>query len=270
MKKIRIAAVLSAIIMFVCGFLFISSQGNGSTSIIKGGQISVVVATEDIAPYTMLTSSLLTVKHIAASEVLNDYYTEIDKVAGSICTSEIYSGEVLTANRVMKKADAALGLASHLEKGKRAVTVEVDKEQGVANNLKVGSYVDVIFTAQIEGGQVNGAAVSAGQLLTGVYGENEPANAQVVGENAGMNFSVIALQNIKIAALDDTFSSSQDEGGETREYGSVTLEVTPDEAAKIALLKDSDNGKIRLVLRPLGDESTVNEPRNSVLQRYAQ
>ncbi len=269
MKKIRIAAVLSAIIMFVCGFLFISSQGNGNTSIIRGGQISVVVATEDIAPYTMLTSNMLTVKHIAASEVLNNYYTEIDDVDGSVCVSEIYSGEVLTADRVMKKEDAVLGLAARLEEGKRAVSLEVDTEQGVANNLKVGSYVDVIFTAQIEGGQINGAAISAGQLLSGVYGENEPANVQVVGENIGLNFSVIALQNIKIVALDDALSSSGNEGGETQEYGSVTLEVTPDEAAKIALLKDND-GEIRLVLRPLGDESTVNEPRNSVLQRYAQ
>ena len=268
MKKIQIIAVLSALIMFVCGFLLFSSQGNGTASVMKGGQISVVTVTQDIAQYTTLTSGMLTVSYVDSGTELKNYYSSVDDVVGSVCISDVYSGEILTANRVIKEDNGALGLSACLEKGKRAVSIEVDTEQGVANNLKVGNYVDVIFTAQIEAGQVNGAAISAGRLLTETCGANEPANVQVVSENLGQNFSVIALQNIKVVALDNTFNSAGNMISEDSQYSSVTLEVTPTEAARIALLKDN-NGKIRLVLRSLDDKNIVNEPRESVLQRYA-
>lgn len=267
MKKIRIIALLSALMMFICGYLFLSSQGDGSTSITKGGQISAVVATQDIAPGTTLTDKMLTVKRIAAGEGLTNYYTAVGDVVGSVCTSDVFAGEVLSKNRVLKGDNAAFGLSTRLEKGKRAVSIEVDLEQGVANNLKVGNYVDVIFTAQIEAGQINGFPTSAGMLLSKMCGEKEPANAQVVNENLGQYFSVIALQNIKVVALDDAFYFDRNAGGD-QQYGSVTLEVTPAEAAKIALLNDN-NGKIQLALRPQGDESTVNESRESVLERHS-
>ncbi|TEB12141.1 flagellar basal body P-ring biosynthesis protein FlgA [Pelotomaculum sp. FP] len=268
MKKIQIIAVLSALIMFICGYLFLSSQGGGNTSSTKGGQIPAVVATQDIAPGTTLTSKMLTVKRIAANEGQTNYYTAVDDAVGSVCISDVSSGEVLTTDRVLKGDNATFGLSALLEKGKRAISIEVDTEQGVANNLKVGNYVDVVFTAQIEAGEINGLTASAGMILSKVCGEKEPANAQVIHENLGQYFSAIALQKIKVVALDDTFHSDRNAAVKDQQYSSVTLEVTPAEAAKIALLKDN-KGKIQLVLRPQDDESTVNESRESVLERHS-
>ncbi len=268
MKKIQIIAVLSALIMFICGYYFISSESDGDRGVAKRGEISVVVATQDIAPYTKLTSDMITIQHLPEGRGLVDYYTSVSDVEGSICTSEVFSGEVLTANRLASADDAALGLGTHLEKGKRAISVEVDTEQGVANNLKVGNYVDVVFTAQIQGGVINGLPASAGMILSQVYGGGDPANTQIVGENLGQFFSVIALQKIKVIALGDRFYSDRNTSGEELQYGSVTLEVTPVQAAKIALLNDND-GKIQLILRSQDDESTVNESRESVLKRYS-
>lgn len=241
MRKIQIVAVLSALIMFICGYLFLSSRGGENTGITKEDQISVVVATRDIAPNTALTSKMLTVNRIAASEGLKNYYTAVGDVVGSVSTADVFAGEVLTTNRVVTKDDVAFGLSTRLEKAKRAVSIEVDIEQGVANNLKVGNYVDVIFTAQNKAGQISGFSTS-----------------QVVKENLGQYFSVIALQNIKVVALDDTFYFDRNATGKDQQYGSVTLEVTPAEAAKIALLNNDSDGKIQLVLRPQDDESTVN------------
>lgn len=266
MKKIQIIALLSALIMFICGYLFISS-GNGNISLKNGEQISVVVATQDIVPGTTLKSEMLTVKRIAASEGLTNYYTAVGDVAGNVCTSDVFSGEVLTANRVVKK-DNALGLSTSLEKGKRAVSINVDIEQGVANNLRVGNYVDLIFTAQVKDGETNGRSASAGMILSQLFGEGQPANAQVISDNLGQYFSVIVFQKVKIVALDDTFYFNKNAADKDRHYGSVTLEVTPAEAAKISLLNGNE-GKIRLVLRPQNDESTVDESRQYVLQLYS-
>lgn len=265
MKKIQIIALLSALIMFICGYIFISSD-NGNIGIGKGETISVVVAKQDIAPGTTLTSEMLTVKRMAASQGLTNYYTKVGDIAGSVCTSDVFSGEVITNNRIIKQ-DTAVGLATRLEKGMRAVSIEVGTEQGVANNLRVGNYVDVIFTAEVKS-EGNNRSATAGMVMSQLFGEGDPANTHVVSDNLGQFFSVIVLQKIKIVALDDAFYFDSIAGGEDRHYGSVTLEVTPAQAAKIALL-NGNQGEIQLVLRSQDDEETVNESRQNVLQLQA-
>lgn len=277
MKKIRIIAVISAIIAFICGFMFLSSQSSENQSNKKSSsQISVVVAIEDITPYTAITSEMLTLKDIAPSEGLIDYYSSVDELVGKVCISDVFSGEVVTKSRIVEADDPSLGLSSQLNAGMRAVTIEVDIEQGVAGNIKVGNYVDIIYISQLqeqsegddnngsESGQEDGDALSAGEFFTENYGKGLPVNTQVLSEFAGQYYSNITLQNVKVAAIDDVFYFNKNSISEEETYGSITLEVTPSQAAKIALLNDND-GKIQLVLRPQNDQSTVNEGRGYVL-----
>lgn len=264
MKKIRIIALISALFMFATGYNFLKSQGNTISGTTKDTKmLNVVVAVEDIAPYTTLTSEMFTVKQTVANAFLTNYYSAISDVEGSISTSTIYSGEVLTSSRVNKDKNA-VGLSAILADGKRAVTIEVDIEQGVANNIKVGNHVDVICVAQVETGEANGSKITAGMYFTQIFGAGQPRNTQVVEEIIGQTFSIIALQDIKIIALDNaTFNIAADQNSG---YGSVTLEVSPAEAAKIALLKETSID-LRLVLRPMEDSGTVNEPRDNILKK---
>jgi pilus assembly protein CpaB len=100
-----------------------------------------------------------------------------------------------------------------------------------------------------------------------IMGPQNPANAQIVNDSIGNEFSVIALQNIKVAALGNSFSFDSNKDYKDEEYVSVTLEVTPSQAAQIALMK-SGEGKIQLALRPQEDSNVVKEPRGSVLKNY--
>lgn len=260
MKKIWIIALISALLMFATGYNFLKSQGNDVSGNAKDAKmIDIVVAVVDIAPYTTLTNEMVTVKQTVANSFLTDYYSEIKDVVGSISTATMYPGDLLTSNRVSKDKNA-VGLSSILENGKRAITLEVGIEQGVANNIKIGNHVDLICVGTVEA--VEGEKLTAGQIFTKLYGAGAPSNSQVIDELIGMQYSVIALQNIKIVALDSATANIVTEG--TAGYTSVTLEVTPAEAAKIALLNDSQ--KIQLVLRPMEDSSTVNEPRDNVLK----
>ncbi|SHI18976.1 pilus assembly protein CpaB [Sporobacter termitidis DSM 10068] len=263
MKKIRIIALISALFMFACGYNFLNAQGEKLSGGAKDQKIvNVVVASKNIPPYTTLTSDMFTVKQTVANAFLTDYYSSVSDVAGGISATTLFSGEVVTTTRVTKDKNA-VGLSAQLENGKRAITVEVDTEQGVANNLKIGNYVDVVYTSQVPSTEVNGIPMTAGLYLSGIYAAGKPDNSQDVGEMIGQYYAVIALQKIKVVALNSSTSDVATEAAP--EYSSVTLEVTPAEAAKIALLNDN-GGKIQLVLRPMEDDGTVTEPRDTVLK----
>lgn len=263
MKKIWIIALISALLMFICGYSFLSTQAEKSSGAASDQRIvDVVIAAQDIPPYTTLTSDMFITKQTVANAFLTGYFSSISDVVGSISTTTIFSGEVLTGSRITKEQNA-VGLSAQLEDGMRAITIDVDATQGVANNIKVGNYVDVVFVAELGSEEINGQKVTAGMGLTALYGAGQPANTQVVGENIGQHFSAIALQKVRVVALDSSTGDVATDAAPA--YSNVTVEVSPADAARIALL-NNNGGKIQLLLRPMEDESTVDENRNTVLK----
>lgn len=263
MKKTWIIALISAVLMFVFGYSFLTSQSEKISGAAEEQKIvNVIVAAKDIPPYTTLTSDMLITKQTAANAFLTGFFTSVDEVVGSVSTTTIFSGEVLTANRITKDK-AAVGLSGKLDNGMRAITVGVDTTQGIANNIRVGNYVDIVIVAQVDAAEVNGQQAPAGMALTSLFGAGQPANTQVMSENFGHHFSAITLQKIKVVALNDFTSDVVTQTSPP--YSSVTLEVTPGDAAKIALM--SNNGaRIQLLLRPMEDDGIVNENRDTVLK----
>lgn len=269
MKKIRLIALAVAFIMFIAGYRVLAMrESNQSKTSGAGQKIEVVVAAQDIEPYTTLTKDMIKLKKVLVDEEMKGYYRKPEEVLGKVCVSNIYREEVLTDRRLVEDKAEVLGLASRLEEGNRAVSIAVDLEQGVSNNLRVGNYVDVIFTGTLDS-SVPGSEekIPAGLTMERIMGPQNPANAQVVNDSLGNEFSVIALQNVKVAALGSSFFFDSTKSYNNKEYESVTLEVTPSQAAQIALMKSGD-GKIQLVLRPQEDSSVANEPRGSVLKNY--
>lgn len=270
MKKIRLAALVTAFIVFIIGYRLLAQKEIGQAEKSGGGQsIEVVVAVQDIGPYTTLTQDMVKVKQIPAGQYSQGYYKKPEEVIGMVCVSNIFQGEVLTDRRLVTKESASLGLAERLEEGKRAVSVTVDAEQGVSNNLRVGNRVDIIFTGTMEKVAGSEEELSAGLAMERVLGPQSPENTQVLNEYIGKEFSVLAMQDVKVAALGSSFFFDNGAQQSNQEYVSVTLEVTPVQAAQIALMK-SGTGKIQLVLRPQDDNSRTKEPRGSVLQNYEQ
>lgn len=270
MRKFRIIALLAAVVAFVCGYrlLTVADLENNGTDRAAELRIIVVAATQDIEPYTVLTAEMLRIENIIIGEGISGYYTSPDDVIGLFCTSKIYSGEIITANRI-SDSDDPLGLSMQLEEGKRAVTLAVDIEQGVGNNIRVGNYVDIVFVSELKGDNTN-AAVAAGLFFAEMYSGRGPENIQVLYNDIDSVFSLIALQNIKVVALDKTYISDTADSGGKGEYASVTFEATPEEAARIALLSNTSKGYIQLILRPQNDSGEAHSPIGSILQPYTE
>ena len=273
MKKIRIIALLSAVVMFASLFMILTNMAraareNEQRAIDNSKKITVVKAAQDIPPYTVITENMLEIKKISTDDTFDDYFEKKEDVIGRIAVSDIFKGDVVTSKRIAAEENTALGLAYRIKEGMRAITLNVNIEQGVANTLKVGNFVDIIFAGTFASENNGGTnqKIPAGIAFDAVLGERSPANSQILHDRVEESFAAIAMQNVKVLSLDDKFFRAKADPTLGNAYGSVTLEVTPAQATQLVLLKQ--NYTAYLVLRNQNDNEIINEPRGEVFQPY--
>ena len=279
MKKIKIIALLSAILMFAALFLILTNttadQNNDKQNLSDSVHvISVVKAKKNIAPYTMISDEMIEVKNIIAEKSFEDFYPKKEDVIGCVAVADVFQGETISTKRVVKKEDAHLGLAYSVAEGMRAVTIPVSVTSGVANTLKVGNFVDVVVTIhdietagrRDDDEEEVSRKIPAAVALDAILNNESPANSQVVHKKVQPDFSYIAFQKMKILSLDDKFFIAANDPVTGNSYGTVTLEATPAQATQLILTRNVFS--IDLILRNQTDEQTVNEPRSEILQPY--
>ena len=117
-------------------------------------------------------------------------------------------------------------LSAVIEDGKRAITIRVDDVVGVAGFVQPDDHVDVLLTRN-----------------------ERPANptAKVNSESA---FTAVLLQNVRVLAIDQL----ADRGAQVKPAKAVTIEVTTEDAQKVALA--ASVGQLSLALRQAGLSST--------------
>jgi pilus assembly protein CpaB len=140
-------ALLAFIAMFTFGIVFArSAQG--------GGDVRVVVATQDIEARQPIAPGMVQITSVASSDVAPFAFTKIGDLTGFAAVVSIYKGEVITHNVVSSNPDdISLGSASSylpIAKGFVAVTLPTNEQQGVAGYIAAGDYIDVIATVNIE------------------------------------------------------------------------------------------------------------------------
>lgn len=291
MKKIRIIALLAALVAFASSFLILSKSNNSNdpdNAAIEVQRVKVVIAKQDIRPYTTITEQMIEIKEIVTEKAEEEYFKVLEDVVGQVAISDIFLGDVLTPKRIVKNEDVALGLAYKVEKGMRATTVQVNVEQAVAYMLKVGNYIDIIkpleFSKLASGDSdddddddddddgkatANRQKIPAAMALNSLLDSESPANAMVFHERVGTTYVYFAFQRLKILALDDRFFKAVGDSVTGNTYGTITLEVTPQQALQMSLLKNVDGGKnFDVVLRNQYDEELLNMPRQDYLQPY--
>jgi pilus assembly protein CpaB len=114
-------------------------------------------------------------------------------------------------------------LAAVIGEGMMAVTVRVDEVLGVAGFVQPGNRVDVILTRNER------AATASGKPATSVA------------------YSDVLLQNVRVLAIDQ---QAIERAGQPKPAKAVTIEVTPEGAAKVSL--GMEIGRLSLALLPAG------------------
>lgn len=189
--------------------------------------VKVVVANADLRPGTFLSGTTVAIRDVPqaflhADAVLADDW---NGVAGRVLSHAIRSGEPVLRSHLAQEVGA--GFSSQLREGMRALTFPVDDEASFAGMLAPGDRVDIYFTTT--------------------------ANKESVTLPLLMNVPVIAT-----GIRTTTNAAYIDERRDGR-YTTVTVSVTPADAAKIAHAQDA--GKITVTLRQPQDEAPISIAR---------
>ena len=197
---------------------------------------NVVVAKVEIPVGTRIVAEQLSVAQFPKTVAPDGTFAAIDEnLLGRVAVTRISPREPVTEVRLAPVGSAA-GLSSVIPDGYRAMTVKVDDVVGVSGFIQPGTLVDVVVTII-------------------------PPDTARVREKV----SKIVLQNIKVLANGQNIDRPKNER-ETERVKAVTLQVTPEQAEKLALA--SSEGKLQLVMRNTvdqGDEVTPGANKSSLL-----
>jgi pilus assembly protein CpaB len=179
---------------------------------------TIVVAAEALAYGTTVTPSSVTeIPWFANALPEGAFVAKDDLLNGGrrVVLSPLKRGEAVLRSKVTEPGQRA-SLASVLDEGKRAVTVQVDDVRGVAGFVLPGDFVDIVVIA-----------------------DDGPPKRQ--------SYSDILLEHMKVLAIDQVASEGE---GTPTVAKAVTVEATKEQAQKILLA--TNIGKLFLILgRPL-------------------
>jgi len=195
----------------------------------------VVVAKVEIPLGTTIVAEQLTKVQLPSGAIPDGAFDAPEKLVGRVAVVNVAAREPVTDFKLAPEGSAG-GLSSVIPEGYRAMTVKVDDVIGVAGFLRPGAMCDVLTVIE-----------QAGDL-----GKRNP-------------ISKIVLQNVKVLASGQNIDKPKDQR-EAEQVKAVTLQVTPDQAEKLALA--STEGKLRLVMRnsiDQGDEQTEGVDKNKLL-----
>lgn len=185
----------------------------------------VLVAQRGLPVGTIITADSISFQQWPAELVQDAYFldgeSDITKLLGTVVRYQISAGEPVTQGSLVSPGDRGF-LAAALGPGMRAVTVPVSAKTGVAGFVFPGDRVDIVLTQSVK------------------------------SLDSELKASETVLRNLRVLATDQSTTQEKVEGKTVvKEFRTVTLEVTPKIAEKIAVAQTI--GTLSLSLRSIAD-----------------
>src|SRR5689334_9098311 len=234
-NKRLIIAVLAAVVFGLIAAVSVSRFLANAQEYTKNLH-NVVIAKTEIPVGTRIIAEQLQVAQFPRSVAPDGAFTKVDdNLIGRVAVTTISAREPITENRLAPMGSAA-GLTSLIPEGYRAMNVRVDDVVGISGFIMPGTLVDIVVVIE------------------------PPENGQ-----QRERISKIVLQNIKVLANGSNLDKPKNEK-EAERVKTVTLQVTPEQAEKLALA--SSEGRLQLVMRnsiDQGDEITNGATKKDLL-----
>jgi pilus assembly protein CpaB len=223
--------ILGLAIAIVLAFLlstFVYRQFKQATSSKAVVTQHIVVAASPLQLGTRVDATNLRLIPWPASEPVTGMFTRIEDCANRALITTVAANELILESKLASKESGA-GLPATIPEGMRALSVAVNEVVGVAGFVIPGTMVDVLVTGRLGGG--------------GSHGGNE-------------NITRTILENVRVLAAGQKIEVDRE--GKPQTVPVITLLVSPDDAAKLAMA--STQGKIQLALRNTIDSKRVDPP----------
>lgn len=237
MRNKRILFVLCGATLFgLVAAVTVSRYLSNAQALTRNMQ-SVVVAKVEVPLGTKLVAEQLTTVQMPSDATPDGTFDTTDKLVGRVTTVGVAAREPVTDFKLAPEG-AAAGLSAVIPEGYRAMTVKVDDVVGISGFARPGSLVDIVVVIQ----PTDNVANTQGPI------------------------SKIVLQNIKVLASGQNIDQPKADDRQAQQVRAVTLQVTPEEAEKLALA--STEGKLQLVMRnsiDQDDEQTQGVDKRTLL-----
>jgi pilus assembly protein CpaB len=213
-----------------------------------GTEQAVVIAKRNIGYMAEIKADMLEIVAKPKRFVEPGRTSSTKEVEGFIAAVPINKGEQITLNKIIEPG-IQTGLSRQVSMGKRAIAVPVDDNTAVNRLLKPGDRVDMIATIDPPGG-------AKGSQLTKIVAQDIVVLA--VGE-------FVTTQAPRKTEKDDTTGATFTRKlNLERNFNTITIEVDPQIATQVTLLRDSGM-KVGLMLRNNDDTERVNIPAMTLL-----
>lgn len=256
-KADRLRLVLGLILALLAAVLIAvylgQAKGNDSGGQLSGDATAVVVAGRDIPAGTKITADMVTVKQLPASAVLQGAFPDSKSVVDKVTSVAITTGEQVLPAKItdtgvqLAQFNGDLPLSVVVPQGRRGFAVEISEASAAGGLLRPGTYVDILSSDEV---------VSAAD------------SSQTVGTSCyvAQDIEVLAVGQSVVTTTAGTVESASEiaAAGAESTAASVTLAVTPQEAASLAAAQRSVDGanvqrQVWLSVRPFGEHGAVGD-----------
>jgi pilus assembly protein CpaB len=235
MRNKRFLFVMIGALVFGLLAAFSVSRYLSSAQAGSGNMTKVTIAKVDIPLGTKIIAEQVGEVEVPAGTAPDGTFESAEKLVGRVAVVNIAPREAITDAK-LAPAGTEGGLTAVIPEGYRAMTVKVDDAVGVSGFIQPGALVDVVVVI-------------------------DPADKGINQDP----ISKVVLQNIKVLANGQNIDKPKNER-EATTVKAVTLQVTPEQAEKLALA--ANEGKLQLIMRnstDQGDSQTVGVNKRSLL-----
>jgi pilus assembly protein CpaB len=228
-----VAALLVAVgTAFAARSLFMGASTPQVEAKVEPKGPKVLVAMRSLPTGTIITADSINFQEWPVELVKDAYFidgeADMTKLLGTVVRFPVTAGQPVTQGALVAPGDRGF-LAAALGPGMRAVTIPVSAKTGVAGFVFPGDRVDLVLTQSVSGD--SGQPLKAAETI---------------------------LRNLRVLATDQSTESETVDGKTVvRAFRTVTLEVTPRIAEKVAVAQTI--GSLSLSLRSLADDQSQLE-----------
>jgi pilus assembly protein CpaB len=191
------------------------------TVVVQTEAVPVTVAAVNIPWGTKLKRGMIKKVPYLPESVPTGYSSDGDKLEGRVVIAALRQNEPITEAKLAPTSVAVGGVSAIITPGKRAIAVKGDKVIGLSGFILPGNFVDVLVTV------------------------TDPATKSRITKTV--------LERIPVLATGTEIE--EDDKGDTAPVDVYTLEVTPEQAEKLALA--ATEGRIQFALRNVTDTGAV-------------
>src|SRR6201995_1958796 len=229
-NRMIVGLAIALVVAFVLS-TFVYKQFQKASAVKPVDTEHVVVAASAMPLGTRVDASNLKLISWPAGQSVAGMFNSIDQAANRALITPVAANEMILDSKLAPK-EAGAGLPAVIPEGMRAMSVAVNDVVGVAGFVTPGTKVDVLVT---------------GKLVGQNHTEDDTITRTI-------------LENISVLAAGQKIE--QDREGKPQTVPVITLLVSPEDAARLAMA--STQGKIQLALRNTVVSKRVEPP--SVLE----